>query len=92
MHNPDNYRGLSIMAVLPKLYASILTARVQSAAESEGWRASTQAGFREGARLEDNLLILGSVLQHAAWSDRDLFVMYVDLTKAYDSIDRARLW
>ena len=33
LHDPDNYRGLSIMAALPKLYACILMHRVQAVAE-----------------------------------------------------------
>ena len=63
---PDNYRGLSIMSALPKLYACCLMHTVSGKAERMGLRASTQAGFRSGARLEDNLLIVASILQHAA--------------------------
>ena len=42
--------------------------------------------------MEDNLLVLATVLQHAEWCGRDMYIMFVDLTKAYDTIDRARLW
>lgn len=39
--DPDNYRGLSIMSILPKLYASILAARVSTLAEEQQLRAPT---------------------------------------------------
>lgn len=42
----ENYRGLSIMGVLPKLYATILTARLDAELSEGGTRAPTQAGFR----------------------------------------------
>jgi hypothetical protein len=54
----SNYRGLSIMGVLPKLYATIMAARLDAELDDLGKRAPTQAGFRRGARLEDNLLML----------------------------------
>lgn len=39
--NADNYRGLSIMGVLPKLYATIMATRLDSELDSGGLRAPT---------------------------------------------------
>lgn len=58
----DNYRGLSIMGALPKLYATIMSTRLDSELDASGLRAPTQAGFRQGARLEDNILLLVTAL------------------------------
>jgi hypothetical protein len=38
---PSNYRGLAIMAVLPKLYATILAARLDQELDERGSRAPT---------------------------------------------------
>jgi hypothetical protein len=55
---PANYRGIAVMGVLPKLLAAVLLARLEREVEAKQLRASTQAGFRKGARLEDNVLLL----------------------------------
>ena len=41
LQNPDNYRGLAIMTILPKLYATIMADRVATLAEERSLRAST---------------------------------------------------
>jgi hypothetical protein len=38
---PSNYRGLAIMEVLPKLYATILAARLDQELDERGSRAPT---------------------------------------------------
>ena len=38
---PSNYRGLSIMGVLPKLYGTIMTARLDGELDDSGRRAPT---------------------------------------------------
>ena len=42
----SNYRGLAVMGVMPKLYATVMTARLDGELEERGVRAPTQAGFR----------------------------------------------
>lgn len=53
-----NYRGIAVMATWPKLMAQVLLGRLQAVAETQALRAPTQAGFRPGARLEDNVVML----------------------------------
>ena len=43
--DPANYRGLTIMDVLPKLYATLVSARLEEEIETKGIRAPTLAGF-----------------------------------------------
>jgi hypothetical protein len=89
---PSNYRGIAVMAVLPKLLAAVLLARLERATETKQLRASTQAGFRKGARLEDNVLLLMTAIQRANKIGQPLLVMFIDLAKAYDTVDRGLLW
>jgi Reverse transcriptase (RNA-dependent DNA polymerase) len=44
--DPSNYRGIAIISLLAKLYATLLNQRLSPVLESAGVRASTQAGFR----------------------------------------------
>lgn len=50
------------MATIPKLLAQLLLARLEDHSEANQLRAPTQAGFRKGARLEDNLILLTTTL------------------------------
>jgi hypothetical protein len=90
--DPANYRGISLMGVLPKLLAVIILARLEPVVETNRLRASTQAGFRKGARLEDNVMLLMTTVQRATRIGQPILVMFIDLAKAYDMVDRGLLW
>lgn len=64
-HVAGNYRGIALMSLMPKLSATVALNRVEEVAAAKQLRAATQAGFRKGARLEDNVLIIMSLLQYA---------------------------
>ena len=51
-----------------------------------------QAGFRHGYRTEDNLTVLQVLCYLAQLERAPLYVVFVDLTKAYDSVDRTTLF
>ena len=51
------------MAVLPKLFATILNVRLEAEATEKSLRAYTQAGFCKEARLEDNVLLLTTAIE-----------------------------
>ena len=80
------------MPVLPKLFATVLYNRLDDAATHLSLRAPTQAGFRKDARLEDNILALMTAIEHAHATNHQLYVLFIDLEKAYDTIDRGLLW
>lgn len=80
------------MSVLPKLFATILNARLEAEAATKQLQAYTQAGFRKDARLEDNVLLLITAIEHATQHRSPLYLLFVDLQKAYDTIDRGLLW
>ena len=80
------------MSVLPKLFATIIRSRLEATALRHHLQAPTQAGFRKGARIEDNVLLLTTALEQARYHRHPLYLLFVDLEKAYDSIDRGLLW
>ena len=79
------------MSVLPKLFATILNVRLEQEAAAKQLQAYTQAGFRKNARLEDNILILTTAIEHAQQNRTTLYIIFIDLEKAYDTIDRGLL-
>ena len=49
--NPDNYRGISLLISLSKVFTSILNARLTEWAEENTVFTETQAGFRKAHRV-----------------------------------------
>ena len=80
------------MGPLVKLFMALLDYRLTQISESKALRAPTQAGFRPKHSLEDLVLVVQTVVQHAIISKQQLCLCFVDLAKAYDSIPRSQLW
>ena len=49
----QNYRPISVLGPLAKLFATCLNLALERKAVEHGWYAATQAGFRRRHRLED---------------------------------------
>ena len=47
-----------------------------------------QSGFNGGRRLEDNLFILRYCIKGSYKRGKPLFVMAIDIAKAFDSVNR----
>ena len=91
--DPNNYRGISLVNSLCKLYSSVLNNRLYKWAELNGKIDEAQAGFREGYSTTDNLFTLHALIQKYLTKKRGrLYVLYVDFTKAFDNILHPKLF
>ena len=88
----ENYRGLSISSNISKLYSRIIQKRVAEYAEEKNLLAEMQNAFRRNRSTMDNLLILQAILNKAKAEDSEMYLGFIDLTKAYDQVPRQRLW
>ena len=87
----NNYRPISLVSVLYKVYAKILLNRLKDAgAEPQLWRR--QFGFRSGCSTEDALFIVRRRIEQA-WASRGgrTFLLALDWRKAFDCIEPSRL-
>ena len=75
-----------------KLYVLVLEARATAWAEQSKSRAKGQAGFRKDFCTTDELLIIRTLLQQAAYERRRLYCCFVDIKKAFDLVPRDILW
>ena len=88
----DDHRGIAVGSALAKLYSIILLRRLNKWAEENGMRAKGQAGFRNGRGTIDNAFVLNHLVEKYRIQKKPLYAAFIDFRKAYDSIDRSRLW
>ena len=90
--DPGNYRGITVVVILAKLYAMVLEARATAWAEHTKCRAKGQAGFRKDFRTTDQIFIIRTLVQQARHAKRKLYCCFVDFKKAFDLVPRDCLW
>ena len=60
--NPDNYRGITLLSCLGKLFTSILNHRISLCFEAANMLGEEQAGFRSNYSTTDNIFVLKSII------------------------------
>ena len=92
----ENYRGITLLSALGKLFTSILTNRLYNYMVQKGILKSEQGGFRKMHGTVDSIFTLKVLVDKSAKSKpqkhRGLpFSCFVDFRKAFDCIRRQRL-
>jgi hypothetical protein len=88
--DPFNYRGISLLSVVGKLFSTILNRRIMEWGEREGILADEQGGFRPGRGCVDQIFSFKEVLRGR--KGKKTFCCFIDIKKAYDRVFRAGLW
>ena len=86
----NNWRGISLLDVAGKLLGWIVQERLQSIAESV--IPDSQCGFRQGRSCSDMIFVARQLVEKTREHNSLLFVLFVDLKKAYDSVPHDALW
>ena len=92
VRNPDNYRGISLLSCVCKLFTSALNARLTAYAEEEGLIGEEQAGFRSKYCTSDHIFSLHAIIELYKAASKKLYCAFVDYKKAFDMVDRTALW
>ena len=90
--DPNNYRGITIMSVLGKLFCKVLNDRLLGFLESKGLLHEGQSGFRVGRGCTDHQHTLNAIIQHRAHTKQPTYAFFLDVRKAYDVVWRNGLW
>ena len=83
-----NYRGL--LSVPGNVFGKILNARMRSI--TEGKIMEEQVGFRAGRGCVENVFMVCQLAEKMLERGKRLYVAFLDLEKAYDTVWRAGLW
>ena len=80
----NNFRVITLLITLGKIFTKILNNRLTEWAE--------EAGFRECMGTVDNIFVLHGLISHILNKGEKLFCAFVDFTQAFDYVVRDILW
>lgn len=86
----DNLRGISLLSIPGKVYAALLLRRLSQHLHSRLHEA--QCGFVPGRGLTDAAFVLRQLMAKSWEFAAPLYLAFVDLRKAFDSVPRDALW
>ena len=87
--DPGNYRSLFMLEREGKLFCKILKERIDDMTVMRLDRY--QFGFRKGRSTLQAIWLLRNLVQTAREEKTDLYMVFIDLVKAFDSVDRGAL-
>ena len=87
-----NYRGISLVAHAGKVLFKVIAGRLSDYCERENILPEEQCGFRPQRSTVDMMYVVRRLQKLARKKDTPLYMCFIDLTKAYDSVDRSLLW
>ena len=88
----DNHRGISLLSIAGKIFARLLLNRLFKHTDDIGVIPESQCGFRPGRGTTDMNFALRQIQEKCRLYSEDLYLLFIDLTKAFDTINRKGLW
>ena len=89
---PGNYRNLSIMSIVAKLFEKILDKRIRKWSERVHALSDLQGGFRCDRATIDQIFIMNEIIAERHERGLSSFLAFIDVRKAYDRVWRPGLW
>nr|VZI11553.1 unnamed protein product [Spirometra erinaceieuropaei] len=87
----DNHRGISLLNIAGKIFARILLNRLNNHLE-QGLLPESQCGFRRHRGTTDIIIAARQLQEKYQEMRTHLYSTFVDLTKAFDTVNREGLW
>ena len=89
---PENYRPITILSCFGKLFTAILNHKLNNFLKHNNILKENQAGFRSGYSTVDHIFTLHVFTELLKRKKKKLFCLFVDYSKAFDSVWRVGLW
>ena len=86
------YRGISLVALAGKVLLKIVATRLSAYCEARNLLPKEQCGFRPHHLTTDMMFVVRRLQELGRKARVPLFLYFIDLQKAYDSVDRTLLW
>ena len=88
----DNHRGIALLSIAGKILAKILLNRLNVHLDQTGLIPESQCGFRKDRGTIDMIFTARQLQEKCQEQNVDLYMTFVDLTKAFDTVSRDGLW
>lgn len=85
-----NYRGISLINHMAKIYERVLEKRLRNKIEPQ--LGEEQHGYRKGRSTTDLMFALRQIGEKIYEYNRKIYVVFMDLRKAFDTVPRSGLW
>jgi len=85
---PLNYRGISLLSCIYKLYTSILNNRLAQFNDTQNLIADEQNGFRRDRSCLDHIFTLSTIIRNRKNQNLSTFCAFIDFQKAFDWINK----
>ncbi|PZC72397.1 hypothetical protein B5X24_HaOG211241 [Helicoverpa armigera] len=85
-----NYRPISLLPCLYKLFSGIINKRISTVLEDT--QPVEQAGFRKGFSTCDHIHALELIIEKYQEYQRSLYITFIDYQKAFDTINHTSIW
>lgn len=89
---PENYRPITLLSCLGKLFTSILNNRLSKFLENNEILSENQAGFRKNYSTLDHVFTLNSKIEIFRYYKKKIYCIFIDFAQAFDSLWRIGLW
>jgi hypothetical protein len=89
--DPNSYRGITLKSQFLKLLESVVCSRLVNWIESNNLLPQEQLAYRSGLSGTDHLFLLNILAEDAIHTGKTLCVGYIDLQKAFPSVNRKSL-
>ena len=83
---PQNYRTITLLGCLGKLFTDNINNRLHNYADSVQLILENQAGFRKGLSTLDHIFSLYTVIELLKMSKKKLYCAFIDFEKAFDFV------
>ena len=87
-----NYRPITILSCLGKLFTSILNHRLTQFLETNDILNENQAGFRKHYSCSDHIFTLYALINILKKEKHTLYCAFIDFSQAFDKVWRFGLW
>ena len=88
---PLNYRGISLLTCVYKLFTSSLNLRMSDHCEAYDYPVDEQNGFRPKRSCQDHIYSISTIIRNRKSTGLNTFCAFVDFQKAFDRVNRELL-
>lgn len=89
--DPENYRPITLLSCLCKIFTSILNERLTGYVENVDVLNENQAGFRQDYSTVDHIFSLYALFELLNDKHKKIHCVFIDFAKAFDCIHRNSL-